>query len=281
MTQPERITVETRLADDLCAISGDPAQLTHALLHLCVNAVEAMAGNGRLSLETDSAAIEGAERPAGSEGLAPGRYARVRIRDTGCGMSAETAERCFEPFLTAGAQGGGAGLGLTMVNGTIATHRGSVSVASSLGDGTTVTIYLPALAEEDFPRQAGQPRAATRGSVLLVDDEVMVRTAAGRLLRSLGYQVLMASNGKEAVELYQAKKDEVVLVILDLVMPEMNGAVVFEKLRALDPEVRVLLASGHDRELNARELIDRGARGFLQKPYVRDELRRAMDQALA
>jgi two-component system cell cycle sensor histidine kinase/response regulator CckA len=286
-TVTEKIRITTELARDLRLVEGDPNQLTGVLTNVCLNAVDAMqlrgVGEATLTVSTDLCELSAAQRGHHPD-LAPGPYVRLRVRDTGVGMSAETCARAFEPFFSTKARGRGTGLGLAMVYGTVVNHGGLAQLESEEGAGTTVTICLPAMGEGEVESETtGRieiPIMTRQGTVLLVDDEELIRASGQRLLHALGYRVLLAEDGAEAVEIYSEQRGEILMVVLDMVMPVMDGVDTFLKLRELDPDVKVLLSSGHTIEEKASLLLERGARGFLQKPYTLDALAEVMYQVL-
>ncbi|HWM87377.1 MAG TPA: response regulator [Kofleriaceae bacterium] len=259
------------------SVEGDSAQLGQVLVNLCLNASDAMSGQGRLAIEVAEAAI-GRER-AGALGLAAGRYVTLTVSDTGCGMDRETLSRIFEPFFTTREQG--RGLGLAMVYGTVTNHGGAIDVDSEPGRGTAIAIYLPAVQAErsTLPPPMASAAPVPAGLVLLVDDEPMVRTVTRRVLERVGYQVITASDGAEGVERYAERRAEICLVLLDMAMPVMGGAECFRRLRAIDPEARVLLASGYALEQEARDCLAAGALGFLEKPFTSARLLDAVARA--
>jgi len=282
-TIPKKITVRSLLDHDLLPVEADPDQITHVLINVCLNAVEALQGEGQLTLEAHNVTL-GAEAPGGFPELAPGSYVRLRVSDTGSGMDEETRRRAFEPFFSTKPKDKGTGLGLAMVYSTVSEHGGAVSLESAPGQGTSVTILLPATelepqAEELAPTAAAG--AAPGGVVLLVDDEEMIRGSTRRLLEALGYEVSLATSGEEALALYREQRAAIVLVLLDLMMPQMDGEATFRALQALNPGVRVLLSSGHAVQETVARLLAAGARGFVPKPYAIDLLADEVTRALA
>ena len=201
-------------------IEGDSAQLGQVLLNLCLNAADAMNGRGVVKIYTNEIDLA----PDEVEGLPGGRYGMLSIVDTGCGMDAETKKRIFEPFFTTKPIGKGTGLGLAMVFGAVEAHGGGITVESEPGQGTTMTIYLPA-AETMPALPASEPivKPRSKGVVLVVDDEPVVRTATARLVDGLGLDAITAADGEEAVDIYKHRQSEIVLVLLDMVMPKMAG----------------------------------------------------------
>jgi two-component system, cell cycle sensor histidine kinase and response regulator CckA len=267
----KEITIESRLAEDLWTVEVDRIQVEQALLNLYVNAWQAMPAGGELRLATRNVMLD--EAAVRSYGLAPGQYVCISVADSGVGMDVTTRERIFEPFFTTKEMGRGTGLGLASVYGIVKGHRGFITVESAQGKGTTFDIYLPAsdrLVVEE--RETAGEAVGGRETILLVDDEEVIRKVGQEMLCSLGYQVMLAQGGEEAVELYQQNRDKIQLVILDMVMPGMGGAQVFDRLREINPQARVLLSSGYSVHGQAQKILERGCNAFLQKPYVLNEL---------
>jgi len=256
-------------------IDGDPAQLGQVVLNLCMNANDAMNGAGTLTLETDE--IEVADHPK----LPAGRYAQLVVRDTGSGMDAETQRRVFEPFFTTKPLGKGTGLGLAMVFGAIEAHGGTIEIESEVGKGTAMKILLPATeANPTLPASSAEgSRLRVHGRVMIVDDEPIVRSATARLVKQLGLEALTASDGEEALALYKIHKDEIVLILLDMVMPKMAGPECYRELRKLGT-TPVLLVSGYASDAITQALIEEGAEGFLEKPYTALQLGGEIDRIL-
>jgi two-component system, cell cycle sensor histidine kinase and response regulator CckA len=281
-TIPKKIKIETRLTPRPVPVYGDPAQIHHAVMNLCLNAVDAMGDAGVLTVSSDT--VDVADGGGYSPDLAPGRYARLRVADTGAGMDPDVMSMAFEPFFTTKPLGRGSGLGLSMVYGTAVNHGGAVLLESAPNRGTVATLLLPPCAFDSesvrIVTERRTPSDAARATVLLVDDERMVRRAAQRLLEKLGFRVLLAEDGLAAVRTFAAKRDEISAVMLDLVMPVMDGAETLAKLQEIDPAVPVLLASGYSREEQADELLKRGAHSFIQKPYDLETLRTTMAELL-
>ncbi|HSD89462.1 MAG TPA: response regulator, partial [Kofleriaceae bacterium] len=257
-------------------IDGDPAQLGQVLLNLCLNAADAMSGRGTVTIRTDEVELGDGQ----VETLSAGRYAKLSIADTGTGMDAETKKRAFEPFFTTKPVGKGTGLGLAMVFGAVEAHGGAIAIDSELGTGTTMTIYIPASeASPALPVSDPKPAPRQEGLVLVVDDEPVVRTATARLVEQLGLSVVTAADGEQAVEIYKQRQKEVVLVMLDMVMPKMPGPECYRALRKLG-RTPILLVTGFAADLAAQDLLDTGADGFLEKPYTREQLATEIDRLL-
>ncbi len=270
-TIPKTIDVKTALDDNLAYLEGDSTQLKHAIMNICVNGIDAMNNNGTLQFTTRNAVIS-KDDTGNYPDLAPGPYVALDIQDTGTGMSRDTLERVFEPFFTTKPQGKGSGLGLSMVYGTIKNHKGGVYIETEIGKGTSVHILLPKLMSPKKELQPKQkmPEASPNKNgrtVLLVDDEEIIRRAGKRLLERLGCTVFLAQNGEDAVNVFKKEKDNIWLVMLDMTMPVMDGEEAFHKIQSISPEAKVLLSSGYSKEEKAEELLGAGAAGFIQKPF--------------
>jgi len=264
-TIDKAIAIEPHLADDLATVEGDAGQLHQVLLNLCLNARDAMPQSGRLIIGTQNVTLSEAKARTELD-LEAGQYVLLNVTDTGSGMDAETQQRIFEPFFTTKEEG--RGLGLAMVYGIVRGHGGAIHVYSELGRGSTFKVYLPAAsrpAEDIAPGEA----EAVGGieTVLVVDDEEPVRALLQRILEEGGYTVLLATDGVEATELYAERGTEIDLVVLDIIMPRMGGRETYERLREINPEVKVLLSSGYTKKGQAQDILAAGARGFLPKPY--------------
>jgi len=211
----------------------------------------------------------------------PGKYVKISITDTGVGMDKATQKRIFDPFFTTKEMSRGAGLGLASVYGIIKNHGGFINVYSEKGEGSTFNIYLPASEKEviDERKPAGD---IVRGSetVLFVDDEDMIIEVAGDLLEQLGYKVLTARSGKEAIEIYEENKEGIDIVILDMIMPDMSGSEVYDRIKDINPKVKVLLSSGYTIDGAASEIMNRGCNGSIQKPFKIGELSQKLREIL-
>lgn len=276
----KEINLQAELQEGLWSAQVDRGQLSQALLNLFINAWQAMPGGGVLRVSTEN--IEVGQEMAQTLSLSPGRYVRLSVSDTGVGMDEKTKNRVFEPFFTTKKMGKGTGLGLSVVYGIIRSHGGAIDMESEIGEGSTFRIYLPASEAKSLPAAAEHPPETLKGSgtILLVDDEEMILQVAGEILEKIGYRVLPVESGKKAVELFRNSAHSIDLVILDMIMPEMSGTEVFQRIQEIDPAARVLLSSGYSVEGQARELLKRGCKGFIQKPYSMGELSRKIRQVL-
>jgi PAS domain S-box-containing protein len=278
----EDIRVVLRLGTRLGRIKADPGQLEQVLMNLAVNARDAMPGGGTLTISTTSVELDAdyvGRRPV----VIPGTYLMLGVSDTGTGMDSATRDRIFEPFFTTKEVGKGTGLGLSTVYGIVKQSGGYIWVYSEEGRGTTFKVYLPVI-EADLRGRASDdsPAASHRGSevVLLVEDEDAVRVLTRRLLERHGYTVLEARDGRDAVRVAAQYPQPIHIVVTDMVMPEMGGREVFEALRAIRPDLRVLYTSGYtDDEIVRRGLLDTAA-AFLEKPFTEASLGAAVRAVL-
>ncbi len=278
MTKKE-LTVHQDLADKLYGIKADQGQIEQVLLNLYVNAADAMPLGGDLFLKTMNVTDKDmTDRPYK---VRPGNYVLLTVRDTGVGMDKEIVDHIFEPFFTTKGFASGTGLGLASAYGIIKGHGGYIDVESQKGHGTTFTICLPATEKEIREEKGFSDRPVKgKGRVLLVDDEETIIDAAGQMLQELGYEVLSAGDGKEALELYRKNQGRIDMVLLDMVMPVMGGGETFDRLKEMDPGVKVLLSSGYSLEGEAKEILNRGCDAFIQKPFKLDHLSQKVREVL-
>jgi two-component system, cell cycle sensor histidine kinase and response regulator CckA len=260
------ITIEYDFAPDLEPVLMDHAQLEQVLLNLLLNAGHAMPYGGRVHLKGENADVSRTD--ADLHGVVPGRFVRLLVVDTGCGMDEATQARIFEPFFTTKPPGAGSGLGLASVHGIVKNHGGFIVVESRLGEGASFAVFLPATDQPATVQPTPVPDAPSgHGTVLVVDDEKQLLKCTARLLRTMGYEVLTAPDGRSAVDLVRQHSADLALVILDMTMPEMSGADTFQAIREIAPSMEVLLSSGYTLDGEAQELLDRGCSGFIQKPF--------------
>jgi two-component system, cell cycle sensor histidine kinase and response regulator CckA len=267
-TVPKMIEIQLFLAEDLATINADATQMDQILMNLAVNARDAMPDGGKLVIETANVVLD-EDYATLHVNSKPGHYVLLTFTDTGAGMDKETLEHIFEPFYTTKGVGEGTGLGLAVAYGIVQQHGGHISCYSEPGEGTTFKIYFPAIVSIEEPEEKTarpMPRGGSE-TILLVDDEDMIRDICSRVLTKAGYSVITAPNGREALEVYQQRSSEISLVILDLIMPEMGGTQCLETLLSLDPSVKVVIASGYSAKGSAGETLASAARGFVNKPY--------------
>ena len=281
-TVSKQIELLYSVAPDLDDVEGDAGQMSHALMNLCINGVDAVVGNGRLSVTVKNRVIDQAE--AEKFKIDPGRYVEICIEDTGSGIAPEVLPHVFEPFFSTKSRNERSGLGLSMVYGTVKEYGGDISIQSTVGHGTRVTVLLPSRPSQiasERPASVSPPASLDqRRCILLVDDEPMLRSAGKRLITAMGFEVITAANGAEGAAAYRQHRDQIALVILDVAMPVMSGVECFRRLRELNPDVCVLVASGFAKHGDVDALLSAGAAGYLGKPYDRRELYSAIRLAL-
>ena len=280
-TIPRMVEIELRLDDNLKTVNADPGQMEQIILNLAVNAKDAMPEGGRLTIETKNVALDElyCRKHLGTE---PGNYVLLTVSDTGQGMTGGVVDRIFEPFFTTKQPGEGTGLGLAMVFGIVEGHGGYVTCESAPNLGTTFKIYLPAMEMEETLDVAtsGEMPAFGTETILLVDDEESVMELGDQMLTLAGYTVLKARNGKEALEIYLEKRDDISLVILDLIMPVMGGSQCMEEILKVHPKAKILLASGYAADEPTKQVIEAHAKGFVVKPFKAKEILRTIRQVL-
>jgi CheY-like chemotaxis protein len=279
---PENIGVSTRLAPDVGRVEADPAHLEQAIVNLALNARDAMPAGGQLVLETRDAVLDEAlaEREPGAPA---GRVVSVTVRDTGCGIDASVRPHLFEPFFTTKGRSLGAGLGLATVHGIVAQHGGHVEVLSEPGRGSTFTVYLPrvdgpAPADDDGPPGQGAWRGAE--TVLVVEDDPRVRGLVRTMLARSGYAVLVAAGGAEALEVARRHDHPIHVLLTDVVMPEMSGRELAERLVVTRPGLRVVYVSGYTNDVIARDDLRDPGTVFLEKPFTEEGLGRTIRRVL-
>lgn len=285
-TIDKAISLETRLCPDLPLILADAVQIQQVILNLCINARDAMPQGGRLILDTQSVTIDEFDSRK-HLGAKPGRYVVVNITDTGVGIDQNIRRRIFEPFFTTKDKGKGTGLGLAMVYGIVKNHGGHISFQSEKGNGTHFTVFFPAADESativNHPDKVEIPGG--NETILLIDDEDTIRELGKEVLETLGYSVVLAADGMEAVGLYTEMKGKIDLIILDIVMPRIGGKETFKKLKSMNPDVKVIISSGYSIDGEAQEILNSGASAFIQKPYKITEIslliRRVLESAPA
>jgi CheY-like chemotaxis protein len=280
------------LDEEILPVQADNAQLDQVVMSLCLNAGEAMPDGGTLVIRTRKAETlsGGIEEAAASAGGAAGvvRSGKplsgpcsiLEVSDTGVGMDRKTMERIFEPFFST--KFIGRGMGLAAVRGIVENHDGEILVRSEPGKGTTFAIGFPAARSapvEEQESRASRP-AGSSGVVLVADDENDVRETVAAMLQSLGYRVIEARSGMEALEVFRERSGEIDLVLLDLMMPRMTGDQAFAEMQRISPGVRGILASGYDESERIREVLAGGLGGFLRKPFRRSELGRKVAEIL-
>jgi len=285
-TVSKKALLNLNMGKNLPPMRGDVSQLSQVIMNLVINASEAIGErSGVITISTGVTECTGEylERTYGEGNLAPGLYLTLEVSDTGAGMDKATQERIFEPFFTT--KFTGRGLGLSAILGIVRGHKGALRLYSELGKGTTFKILFPVseTAAESLARANGATKDDWQGAgtILLVDDEETIRTLGVRMLASLGFTVITAADGREALAVYAEHRDEITLVLLDLTMPHMDGEQTFRELRLIDPGVRVVMSSGYAQNDITARFAGKGLVGFVHKPYslaeLRDQLRAALE----
>ena len=277
----KEISIHMGLGEDLWMVAVDQGQIDQVLLNLYVNAAQAMLEGGEIFVHTENLYLT--REHMSTFALEPGRYVKVSVADAGVGMDEAIRKRIFDPFFTTRAVGDGTGLGLASAYGIIQNHGGIINVESEAGMWATISFLLPAVVAD----LAGETSLALderihkgEETVLLVDDEEMILDIGTEFLKMMGYHVLTAGNGALALQLYEEKRDEIALVILDMVMPDMTGGDCFDKLRDVNPAVKVLLSSGYSIDGQASKILDRGCNGFIQKPFKIEQFSKKIREIL-
>ncbi len=281
-TVPEHIAIRLAASGEVAIVNVDPTQMQQVIVNLCINASQAMPHGGELTLGLEGVTLDEAYCRAHAD-LHAGKYICLWVRDTGVGMTPEVQERIFEPFYTTKGVGEGTGLGLAMVYGIIKAHAGHIAVRSEVGQGSEFRVYLPAMeAVETTLRvvSAEEPPVGGTETLLMVEDEDTVLAIGRAMLETLGYTVLTATDGEEALNLYRAHREEIALVVTDMVMPKMGGQELYEALIETHPAVKVLLMTGYSVKEDVADLRERGLKGVLNKPFNFDALSRAVRQAI-
>ncbi len=275
----KEIQIHSKLREPSPVVDIDRSQIDQVLLNLFVNAWQAMPKGGDIYLESQVVSLD--ENYCKPHHIQPGRYAKFSVTDTGIGMDEATRGKIFDPFFTTKGKSRGTGLGLASAYGIIKNHHGIITVYSEPGQGTTFTIHLPlsdkAAFQEDL-EQKGLVKGS--GTILLVDDEEMILGVGRAMLEKLGYRVIVAGGGEEALHIVGRQEEDIDLVVLDLIMPGMPGGQVFDAIREIRPDMPILLSSGYSINGQAKDIMARGCNGFLQKPFNLSELSQKIDQVL-
>jgi two-component system, cell cycle sensor histidine kinase and response regulator CckA len=271
-----RTRKELKIITDLNVVKPvdvDRGQIEQVLLNLFLNAWQAMSGGGVLRVETDNQVL--VETDAAHHRIAPGDYVKISVTDNGIGMDSDLQKKVFDPFFTTKAMSRGTGLGLSSAYGIIKNHSGFITINSQPEEGTTFDVFLPASLKNISVEK--KPIAGVlygNETILLIDDETMILEVGTEILEMMGYNVLSANCWKKAEKIFKEKKDEISLVIIDMIMPEESGSMIYDYLKKIDSEVKALLSSGYSYNEQAAEIINKGCNGFIQKPFSIDVLSR-------
>lgn len=275
----KEIGIRAQYQDDIWTVEVDPGQMDQVFMNLFVNAWQAMPESGDILIETRNVHLD--HNKTKPHLVEPGKFVKISVTDTGKGMDDETKQKIFDPFFTTKERGRGTGLGLATVYGILKNHGGFITVHSELRIGSTFDIFLPASSKKPVVEKVIQEDLLYGSeTIMLVDDEEIVIEVVGQILESLGYNVFLARSGQEALEIYWGRKAEIDLVILDMVMPKMSGAITFERLKGVNPKVKVLISSGYSVDGQASELLQKGCNGFIQKPFNIRELSKKIRDVL-
>ncbi len=280
-TIDKKIEISLELKAEHFQVTGDISQLMNIFLNLGINSSHAMVDGGKLKFSSKIVELDESFCDATTFHLVPGSYILVEVEDTGCGIPTENLEKIFDPFFTTKEQGKGTGLGLASVFGSIQEHHGMVAVYSEVGKGTTFHIYLPLSENVAYSTPIEYEFVKGNGSILIIDDEDVIRITAKTILEYLGYEVFTARNGKEGLETYKQRSETIDLVILDMIMPEMNGKDCFIAIRAINSMARVIISSGFSKEEDVKELMSRGLAGFIRKPFHTLDLSKIVSEVLS
>ena len=276
----KEVSVNSLLSADLNSVEAAANQMEQVLINLLVNAAQAMPDGGFIEVSTSNVELDSGM--AQLYHLSPGPYVCMKVSDTGHGMDQATMAKIFDPFFTTKPVGCGTGLGLAMVYGIIRNHSGTISVVSEKDCGTTFTVLLPVTTRKViYKTEPVEEVIYGSGTVLLVDDEPVIIEVGKKILESIGYTVLTAQSGLDAIALYSQNKNDIQAVIMDMIMPNMSGGELFDRLKRIDPEARILLCSGYSIEGQAQEILDKGCKGFIQKPFSVSQLSTRLREAIA
>ncbi len=274
----KEISIHADYAAELWSVEGDQSQLERVLLNIFVNAWQAMPSGGQIYISTKNCQLDLSFCQPFE--MVPGRYVKISIRDTGIGMDPTTRNRVFEPFFTNKYQRRGTGLGLASAYGIVRAHNGIINVESTLGQGAVFHIYLPATTKPAaMSHHVEEQIQRGHGRILVVDDELEVLQVTANMLLMLGYEVVAIQGGHQAIEYFEQDHEAIEMVMIDMIMPDMNGFELFDQLVKIKPGIRIILSSGYSMHEQARKLMDRGCLGFIQKPYRLETLSTKVRQA--
>ncbi|MCP4723802.1 MAG: response regulator, partial [bacterium] len=275
----KNIKISFDLGTEVKLIEADLHQIEQVLTNLFINAKDAMPKGGILTLKTNNKKVEtGINCLCGNS--EPGEYVVVDVTDTGIGIPDEIVENIFEPFFTTKGEGKGTGLGLATVYGIITNHGGHLSVTSEPGKGTSIIISLPVSGKKVKAKKKDKKLIRGTGRILIIDDEKNVRQYTEAMLRRMGYEVILAEDGSEGVKIYKKNKDIIDLVLLDMIMPVKSGKETLAEMQKVKPDVRVVLFSGYSKEGQAEEIMKKGVKGFIQKPFSAEQLSKTVKKAI-
>lgn len=268
-----KITIETNLNATATTVMGDMVLFENVILNIGINSRDAMPEGGIISIATSNIYYDEEFCKLSPFDIKPGEYIKIKVNDTGCGIPKQIIKKVFDPFFTTKQEGKGTGLGLSVVYGTVKDHNGFISIDSEEGKGTEITIAIPvAKPEKTKQEEILQEEISEGGTILIADDEDLIRNTLERILKSLSYSVITASEGSEAIEIIRQNANRIDAVFLDLIMPKMSGAEVLQKIREIDKQLPVIIISGFSTLSSFDEAINMGANAFLQKPFKKEDV---------
>ena len=259
---------------------GDHTGLENIFINLCINASHALPNGGKITIKTKNICLDKKYCKKSQFDINPGEYIEITVADTGSGIKSEHLDQIFDPFFTTKEQGEGTGLGLAAVYGTVLNHKGAISVESEVGGGTTFHLFF--LCTEGNVKSNNHSTEIVKGSgkILLVDDEDIIRRTCQHMLEYLGYEVLTAEDGEGAVDIFKKNYKDIDLVVMDMIMPKMNGSEAFKKMKAIDKKCKVVISSGFTKDENVDEMQELGLSGFIKKPFQHYELSKLLADIL-
>ncbi len=281
-TIDKRIEIKSRLNAEVPTVSCDIAQLESILLNIGINARDAMPEGGTIIFRTENVTFNGKRRLSDAYETETGEYVKISIIDTGIGMDEKIRQKIFEPFFSTKEIGKGTGLGLASVYGAVKQHHGYITVSSEPGRGAQFDIYLPVMEKEkkSDTRQIEEKPVSGTGTIMVIDDEAGIRDTVEELLKSIGYTVICCSNGIEAVEIFKEKNGDIDLVLLDMIMPKMNGVDCFRKLKEINPQVQVAITTGYSIQEDIDLVLREGAKEVIEKPFELNKLSNIVKEAI-
>ena len=279
-TVDKRIIISTKKNAKNPIIKCDRSGLSNSLLNMGINASQAIPKGGKIQIETRNVYYNEIYCDVSPFEIDPGEFIEIEVRDSGCGIPLANLQRIFEPFFTTKEQGEGTGLGLAAVYGTVREHHGTISVYSEEGVGTSFHISLPCSEKGSDVLGIEAEIVAGTGQILLVDDEEFIRIVGKQMLEDMGYKVMLAENGLEAFEVFQKNYADIDAVVMDLIMPKMDGREAFEKIRSIDQNCKVIISSGFAKDENLKDLTEMGLAGFIRKPFRDFELSQILAKVL-
>jgi two-component system cell cycle sensor histidine kinase/response regulator CckA len=275
----KEITIKEKYEKKLWAVEVDQVQIEQVLMNLYVNAWHAMLDGGQIYVQTENVKLDKKYKQPFQ--VNPGRYVKISVTDTGTGMDEKTQLKIFDPFFTTKEKEKGTGMGLSSVYGIIKNHSGFVIVNSSLGEGATFDIYLPASKKKiEKAKKTKEVLLKGTGTILLIDDEPKILNINEKVMNIAGYKVLTAIGGEKGVEKYKNNQDTIDIVILDMIMPEISGSQTYDRLKEINPDVKVLLSTGYSLDGKAKDILNKGCDGFIQKPFDMKQLSKKLSDIL-